>query len=256
MILVVATAVAVVVFVVSAMTNWPPEPPTSPLAGRTAPDQTPASTPTSAPAADDASDEPAEPATDESSDQLLLVVLGDSFTAESDVSDGPEWPQLLADSLDLQVAVDAVAETGYVSDADGDAEPFADRVDDVVGRGADVIVVAGGVDDLGAHPMQRITDAAEDVVTQLVEQAPDAQLVLVSPFSYGGPGPLTEEFTGNLREIADAQGIPYVDATGWLMPSDDYFSGDRYHPADAGQREIATRMEQALLEAGIAEATS
>lgn len=255
MVLVVATAVAVTVFVVSAMTNWPPEPPTSPLAGRTAPDPTAASA-TSAPSADDASDEPAAPATDDSSDQLLLVVLGDSFTAGSDVSDGPEWPQLLADSLDVQVAVDAVAETGYVSDADGDAAPFGDRVDDVVDLSADVIIVAGGVDDLGAHPMPRITDAAEAVVTQLVEQAPDAQLVLVSPFSYGGPGPLTEEFTGNLREIADDQGIPYVDATRWLMPSDDYFSGDRYHPADAGQREIASRMEQALLDAGMAEATS
>lgn len=253
MVLVVATAVAVTVFVVSAMASWPPAPPSSPLAGRTVPDPTPASTPSSAPSADD---EPAAPATEGSSDQLLLVVLGDSFTAESDVSDGPEWPQLLADSLELQVAVDAVAETGYVSDADGDAEPFADRVDDVVDLSADVIIVAGGVDDLGAHPMQRITDAAEAVVTQLVEQAPDAQLVLVSPFSYGGPGPLTEEFTGNLREIADNRGIPYVDATRWLMPSDDYFSGDRYHPADAGQREIATRMEQALAEAGIAEATS
>lgn len=221
--LVVAAVAAVTTWCAYLIQEWPPRPPGSDLRFRSA--------------------GPAEAAPVEEVARTVLVVLGDSFTAQSDASAGPEWPQLLAERTGWQVFTDAVPESGYVSEGDG--RPFADRVPDVVAHSPDVIVVAGGVGDLGAQPMREITDAAESLTAELLERAPEAQLVLVSPFSNGAPGPLTRELSGSLQQIAEDHELPYVDATRWLVDGD-LFGSDPDHPADAGQELLATRMADAL----------
>ncbi len=110
----------------------------------------------------------------------------------------------------------------------------------------DVIVVAGGVSDLVGYPVPQVARAAEDVVSRLVREAPDAQVVLVSPFSVGEPGPLTKQLSSKLRRIADEQGIEYVDATRWLASGYNLFGGDGVHPTDEGQKRLAERMELTL----------
>jgi lysophospholipase L1-like esterase len=226
-ILVVVAAVAVIAFSGYLLASWPPEPPAPPPAAS----QGRANAPATSGTVEDEEEKP------------VLVVLGDSFSARSPASAGPEWPQILAERLDWEVVREVVDGSGYVSAGDG--EPFGGRVEALLDHEPDVVIVAGGVGDVGAYPTQRIANAAEDVVTDLVE-AQGPQVVLVSPFSNGEPGPLTSEFAAELRQIADDQRIPYVNGTSWLADGENYFGSDSDHPNDRGQGVIADEMERVL----------
>lgn len=230
--LVVATAVAVIAVTGYLLSTWPPDPPPAPDAERL---------------------RGAEPSPSSSREEDLraLVVLGDSYSAESTAGDGPGWPELLDRSTDWEVVTEAVYGSGYVSQGDG--ARFGERVPAVIERDANVILVAGGVDDLGVHPMRRIVDNANDVVTRLAEGAPEAQVVVVSPFSNDDPGPLTQEFSAELRTIAQSHGLPYVDATDWLVPGEEFFGDDPARPDDRGQQRIAAQMEKALSDLDLAQ---
>jgi hypothetical protein len=227
-VLVVMAAVAVTVLSAYLLATWPPDPPAATVQGT--------------PAASSPSPEAAQ-------DETVLVVLGDSFSAESPVSAGPEWPTLLGESLGWEVQVEAVTGSGYLSAGNG--RPFPARVPAVLQHSPDVIVVAGGVADLGAHPMARIVDAAEETVSRLVQQAPEAQVVVLSPFSNGEPGPLTEDFSSRLQQVVQGRDAVYVDATGWLVKGTGLFGAQPDQPTDLGQGRIAERMERELTERGI-----
>jgi lysophospholipase L1-like esterase len=233
-VLVVAAAVAVTVFSAYLLATWPPapsQPVTQPL-----PDATSPTGGQSAPA--------------EQAEELVLSVLGDSYTARSDASSGPEWPRLLADSLEWEVHTDAVDASGYLNPGSG--SPFRARLGAVLEPSPDVIVLAGGVADVGTYPVPRIAEEAAGVVERLVEQAPDSEIVLVSPFSNGPPGPLTTRLSDRLSEIARDNDVTYVDATGWLASGEELFAPDGVHPTDLGQQRIAMRMEAALRQRGLA----
>ena len=238
-VLVVVAAVAVTVLSAYLLASWPPEPP--PPTAQTEPG-TEASE--AAPVEDEGSQQPG------AAGETMMVVLGDAYSAESPVSAGPEWPTLLGESLGWEVRTEAVAGSGYLSSGSG--RPFEARVPRVVQHSPDVIVVAGGVSDLGAYPVGRIVDAADDVISRLARQSPDAQLVVVSPFSNGEPGPLTKQFSERLRQVAQDHDAAYVDASGWLVNGTGLFGSEVDQPTDAGQGRIAARMERAITERGIA----
>jgi hypothetical protein len=71
----------------------------------------------------------------------------------------------------------------------------------------------------GVHPMRRIVENADDVVTRLAEHSFPTQVVVISPNSNDEFGHLTEELTAELRSIAKSHGLPYVHATEWLVPA-------------------------------------
>jgi hypothetical protein len=76
--------------------------------------------------------------------------------------------------------------------------------------------------------------------------------VVVSPFSNGEPGPLTEQFSARLQQVAQDHDTAYVDATRWLRNGTGLFGAEVDQPTDLGQGRIAQRMERALTERGIA----
>lgn len=240
-IVLVGAAVVVIAFSGYLLASWPPDPPGA------AP---PATSPASAEQTQPESPSPSEPEP-EPKPKPVVAVLGDSYSVVHPASTGPEWPQLLADAFEVEVHTEAVDDGGYVSPGTG--RPFGSRVPDVLEHEADVIIVAGGVDDVGAWPTSQIAIAADDVISRLVEGAPDAEVVVVSPFSNGPPGPLTNEFTTSLVQITERHKLPYVDATEWLTESGGFFAPDGQHPTDRGQRVLAERMEQELVELGILE---
>lgn len=245
-IVLVAAAVVVIAFSGYLLATWPPDPPDA------AP---PATSPASAEQTRAASPSPSEAETKptpEPKPKPVVAVLGDSYSVEHPASTGPEWPRMLGDAFEVEVHTEAVDDGGYVSAGAG--RPFGAHVPDVLGHEADVIIVAGGVDDVGAWPTSQIAIAADDVISRLVEGAPDAQVVVVSPFSNGPPGPLTNEFDTSLVQITERLRLPYVDATEWLAESGGFFAPDGQHPNDKGQRVLAERMEQELVELGILEA--
>ena len=240
-IVLVAAAVVVIAFSGYLLASWPPDPPDA------AP---PATSPASAEQTRAPSPSPSEAESEpKAKPRPVVAVLGDSYSVEHPASTGPEWPRMLGDAFEVEVHTEAVDDSGYVSPGAGRA--FAPRVPDVLRHEADVIIVAGGVDDVGAWPTSQIAIAADDVISRVVEGAPDAQVVVVSPVSNGPPGPLTNEFTTSLVQITERYRLPYVDATEWLTESGGFFAPDGQHPNDKGQRVLAERMEQELVELGI-----
>jgi lysophospholipase L1-like esterase len=233
---VVAAAVAVLAWVSASLASWPPTPPEStlPAAAREA-------------AATGTPDEAGREAVEEATS---VLVVGDAFSAGTDQNDGPPWPELLADSLGWDVAVDAVAETGYLSSDGG--RSFGERLGPAVVEAADIVVLAGGIADLGS-PVEEIVEAAEEVLVRVQELSPDAVLVLVlvSPFSDGDPGPLTRAAAANLEELAAEHGVGYVDATDFLPDGAGLLGPDGRHPNQEGHAEIARLMEQALVDLGV-----
>lgn len=180
----------------------------------------------------------------------VAVVIGDSFTSGSKENQGPEWPELLGRSLGWRVVPEAIPGTGYVGTRRGPT--FGERVDDALRHRADVYIVAGGFNDKH-DPLDQVTDAAEEVVTRLHAAAPRADVVLVSSFSNGDPGPEILVQTEALEDVAEAADVLWVDATGFLPGDEGLIGSDRVHPTDEGQRRLAAEMARALDEAGVVE---
>jgi lysophospholipase L1-like esterase len=245
-VLVAVAGVAVTIFSVYLLSTWPPEPP-EPRSSSTR--GSAALTPEPEPSEDRTSRPPSSPASGSAAQGPLLAVLGDGFTARSDVSSGPEWPARLADELGWEVTVDAVDDTGFLHDGGG--RPLPDRLEDLLQRSPDVILVAGGESDLGRYPVEEIVAEADTLVGRLVEEAAGADVVLASPFSHGAPGPLTRGLTGELRDIADEHGVRYVDVSEWLGEGEALFGGDPDHPLDGGQQIIAEQMAAELDRLGV-----
>lgn len=234
MVLVAVAGVAVTVFTAYLLATWPPEPSSSATA--TAPAQ-PAPAPSSSTADTAASDE------------TVLVVLGDEFSRTPAGPDGRAWPELLAEDLGWRVAVEAEDDTGFLHAEGG--RPFRGRVEAVAEHEPDLVVVAGGENDVARHPAGEIAAAAADVVVEIVTVAPDAEVVLTSPFSKGAPGPLTAELTAALEQVAQAQEVGFVDVSTWLEDSHQLYDDDPLHPNQQGHQRIVENMRAELDRLGV-----
>lgn len=233
-VLVAVAGVAVTVFTAYLLATWPPEPPSTATAARPA---------TSASAASTSATDTA------GADEPVLVVLGDEFSRPPAGPDGRAWPELLAEDLGWKVAVEAEDDTGFLHAEGG--RPFRGRVEAVAEHEPDLVVVAGGENDIARHPADDITDAAADVVSEIEAAARDAEVVLASPFSKGDPGPLTAELTAALEQLAHDREIGFVDVSTWLEDSAQVYDVDPLHPNQQGHQRIAERMRAQLERLGI-----
>lgn len=238
-VLVVAAAVGVIGFSGYLVGTWPPEPPDSTLAISNDPSPAAATAPATSPS----------PSPSPAAERRVVAVLGGSFSAEDPDQAAPSWPTIVADDLGWTVQNESVDGSGYVA-----GNSFDKRVQQVVDAQPDVIVVAGGERDLG-RPIPEVTSAAEDLISQLTTDAPGARIIVLSPFSKGEPGPLTTQLASDLRDIAQANQVEYVDATRWLLGEGTFVAPDGVHPTQEGQQRIAQRLEEALTRLGVAEQT-
>jgi lysophospholipase L1-like esterase len=175
---------------------------------------------------------------------LAVLVVGDSYTAGSAMNNGPEWPDIIAAERNWAVGKDAVGGTGYLAGA-GERPTFLDRVDATVKRySSDLILVAGGINDIGKFPNAAIAEAAAKEVRALRDGIPDAQVVLFSEFNTGRPSQRERDLAGQLRATAEAEGVEYVDVTGALPQR--LVGIDGVHPTDAGHEQLAKRIARLL----------
>lgn len=234
-VLVAVAGVAVTVFTVYLLASWPPDPPSSGATSR------PAAT---AGASTESAGGPSEEV-----ETAVLVVLGDEFSRTGGGGSGPAWPQLLGRDLGWEVAAVAQDDTGFLH-ADGGSR-FRARIGTVVNHEPDVVIVGGGENDVARQPAEDIASAAADVVAEVVGGAPDAEVVLTSPFSKGKPGPLTAELTAALEQVAEDQGVGFVDVSEWLEDSGQVYDDDPKHPNEQGHQRIAQNMRDELARLGI-----
>lgn len=180
----------------------------------------------------------------------VMLVIGDSFTAGTEYNTGDEWGERVASSMGWYFFKDAVGGTGYVSGSDI-ARRFGARIGaDIRDYRPDVVLIAGGRNDL-EYPVNRVKQAAASVVGRAKAGfGKGARVVLVSPFASGAPDAATRALTTALREVADARGVDYLDLSKALSASPTYIAADRVHPTDAGQAALAAEAKEALVALG------
>ncbi|MGZ4468578.1 MAG: SGNH/GDSL hydrolase family protein [Nocardioidaceae bacterium] len=185
----------------------------------------------------------------------VVLVLGDSFESGSLMNRGDAWPDLAGLDHGWVIYVDAEPGTGYVNKGFS-ALPFPARAKTLVNDYApDVMIVAGGLDDvLGGYPLQRTLAAADRTFRTLrAGFAARTRLVVLSPFAKGAvPSPAVLALARALRPVAERDGATYVDVTHLLDTHDPALVGwDRTHPTDKGHRLLAHRIADALIARGL-----
>ncbi|WNB85377.1 SGNH/GDSL hydrolase family protein [Cellulomonas sp. ATA003] len=228
----------------------------APSAGTTAgapaaPTPTASSTPAPAPAPVDPT---AAPAPDVDLDAPSLAFLGDSLTVGVGAPPERGFAWQTARTLGWPIAVvDGVSGSGFV--APGLGRPMPARVADVVAARPDVVVVAGGSNDVfGGYDADDVGAAATALLGDLSAGLPDATVVVMGPFptSLAGAG-AASPVRDAVRSAAEAAGAHWVDAativTATVSAESDwerYISADGLHPNELGYARLAQALAAEL----------
>jgi lysophospholipase L1-like esterase len=204
--------------------------------------------PTAAPGAPEAGGARAdEPSGETGEETPRIAFLGDSLTVG--IGAGPQrgFAWQTAEELGWPIAiVEGVSGSGFV--APGGGRPMPERVPAVVAADPDVVVVAGGTNDVfqGYRP-DDVGRAAERLLTDLRTGLPSATLVVLGPFppsfeAVGSPDPTRDA----VRAAAESAGASFLDAGGIVAAAvhdqadwDRYISPDGLHPNELGYSVLA-----------------
>lgn len=117
----------------------------------------------------------------------------------------------------------------------------------VEGSYYDVVVVAGGNNDANAaFDPTRFRTAVRTVLQQVRTSLPDAQLVVLGPYSPDGTG-YEQQRAIEQQEAANFDAV-FIDpvAEGWMRGGERLLHSDGFHPNDAGHAHLGARAATAL----------
>lgn len=202
----------------------------------------------------DASDEAARP--------RVVAFLSDSY-GEGTGSDGPGrgLADQTAQQMGCQLDNFSAGGTGYVTPGpEGSGRgPFTDRVADIVAAHPDIVIVAGGLNDMERDYSDEDVHAAVDAtLTGLQDGLPDAQIVVVGPW-WGNSFPTRSAVAVDqiVGKVAADHGLPTVSPLQgeWITGSNDgkvagnraqYIGADLTHPSQAGHDYLAGKIVEWL----------
>lgn len=181
-----------------------------------------------------------------------VYFIGDSIMGGSLMNDGPEWPTLVGDLRGWHVAVNAVGGSGFLNDGQG--RRFGKRVPEMIdeaGPEPDMVVIGGGINDVGRYSNAEIADAASLLIDRLEKAWPSADFVLLSPWANANPGDSTVSLSKSLARIARRDGeIRFIDVSRLFEGRKDLIGTDGVHPTQEGHRFIAKEMARLLPDPG------
>ena len=191
--------------------------------------------------------DPAVPAPQPADAPPSIAFLGDSLTVGVGAPPGRGFAWQTAERLGWSIAVvEGFSGSGFV--AGGGGRPMPDRVPAVVAADPDVVVVAGGSNDVfGGYDAQAVGQAATALLTELRAGLPEARIVVVGPFptslaELAEPSPVRDA----VRAATQTAGAQFVDA-GAIVASavsaqsdwERYISADGLHPNEQGYEVMA-----------------
>lgn len=185
-----------------------------------------------------------------------VLIIGDSYTEGYGITPGMDWAHVATADRGWDATIDGVSGTGFTQGAAADGRTgldYASRVRSHSDDGAfyDLVVLQGGLNDLF------VPAAVEhDNVTAAIEAAhtawPEADVIVFGPTApFGGVGNRDE--SGSIRSAATEAGALYIDAVTpslWLdeANSPGFDLGDGLHVNEAGQRHLAAKFVEAVLQ--------
>lgn len=186
-----------------------------------------------------------------------IAFLGDSITEGIGAPPRAGYAWVTAERLGWPIAVvDGVSGSGYLTP--GYDRPMPHRVARVVASDPDVVVVAGGTNDVftGYRPHE-VARAARGLLAELSADLPDALVVVLGTFPTSADAALTGEgaVDDELRAAAAEVDAVFVDAHDLIGDALDdpgdwasYISGDGVHPNESGYRvlgeALAVRLDE------------
>jgi len=165
-----------------------------------------------------------------------VVVIGDSWSAGLGLDDaGDAWTSRLSG----QVHVDAFSGSGFSRSASPcDGSWFGARAGRAVAGGADLVVVAGGLNDV-----DQPVGAVRAGFARVMRAVGELPVVVVGPASAPSRAGGAPEVDTLLADLAEAHGAAYVSTLGLDLP----YLEDGLHLSPEGHRAfgdfVATRLE-------------
>jgi lysophospholipase L1-like esterase len=180
-----------------------------------------------------------------------VVTIGDSIMSGNGLDAEQAWPAVLARANGWQVTNLAEDGAGFVQPGDDD-HTFAEQVTQAIADAHDdpdapaLIVVSASSNDLGRDP-GKVEHAATKAFTALHRAFPGTALVgLGAIWGDQEPPPELGEINEAVHSAAAAEGASWVDVGEPLSGRFDLMQFDDTHPTAAGQRVLATAVDERL----------
>jgi lysophospholipase L1-like esterase len=179
---------------------------------------------------------------------LRAAFLGDSLTAGTKFGglEAKGWPAIVAVKHGWTTHLAGFGGTGFLSAGQSGHDTFSTRVDDVVAGAPNIVIVAGGMNDV-FFSQSRETVAASAVLSSLRQRLPKAKIVLIAPlWTQQTWDPRMGGIHAALKTAAAQTGVLFVDTTGWFDGRADLIASDGVHPTDQGHAYLAGKIDAAL----------
>ncbi|MDV3128673.1 SGNH/GDSL hydrolase family protein [Mycobacterium sp. 21AC1] len=176
---------------------------------------------------------------------VRVSVIGDSYSVGT--NNQVVWPILIAAGSPLSISIAAARDASYAGGA-GQSGRFAEQIDRALASKPSVIVVFGGLGDVG-EPDAQITQSAIDLFAELIRRAPTTKLVIIGPIWHTQPVPdvfITLDI--DIERAARVTHTTYISLIhkDWLV-ADGLMQGDSA-PTDDGQSVLARELNPILLD--------
>ena len=173
--------------------------------------------------------------------RTTAVVLGDSYAQGLGLPDprAQSWPALVGKDRDWTTYVNAVGATGFVNGGFCGNEQFAARLEAVLGRQPQIVVVQGGLND--SYLDATTVGAAAGALLDRLGEVPTVIVVGPTVPSAGRAQPIGQ-LDAALRIVTAAHHRRYVSALSWAFS----YQSDHIHPTVDGHRDYAAQLEAVL----------
>ena len=167
-----------------------------------------------------------------------IAVVGDSYSVGTGATNQLQtaWPVALSASLPATVTVNGIGGTGFTNGGYCGDDQFASRIADAVKSKPDLLIIQGGLNDVGSG---NVTRAARDTI-RLAGSTP---VVVVGPPT--APAKDSDEeraVDSQLQNAAKALGVTYVSTLKWPLE----WGTDSLHPTTQGHRTFADALTNVL----------
>ncbi|MGU3432769.1 SGNH/GDSL hydrolase family protein [Actinomycetes bacterium M1A6_2h] len=179
------------------------------------------------------------------SSPLRISVIGDELSTGDNAAGMRDvaWPELVADRTGWAFSVSAVAFAGYAA---GNGGRLADQVATAASSNPDVVLIVGGLNDVGA-PVGLVGQQASDLFGTVARALPRAQIVVVGPLWNATPAPdSVAAVSSAITTAAAGADVPMCDSVTdpWFDTSQT--GPDTVRPDSDGQLSVAARLETCL----------